>query len=142
MIFSLCVPGLGQVYNKKYWKIPIIYAGLGATYYMFASNNKPYRNYKQAYINKTDTAASTVDTYPTYTATQLQELQDYHRKYRDLSVIMTALMYTINVVDAYVDAHLMHFDVSNDLSLHIAPAINFYSVQRKPLAGVTFALTF
>ena len=116
---------MGQAYNKKYWKVPIIYVALGSTIYMFNSNNKLYKQYKQAYINKTDTAKSTIDTYPQYSSSQLQEEEKYYRKYRDMSVILSSLMYTINIIDAYVDAHLMDFDVSDDLSLRIAPALNF-----------------
>ncbi len=142
MIMSLCVPGLGQIYNKKYWKVPLVYASMGTTIYFFNYNNKRYRDYKQGYINKTDTSAATVDYYTEYSATQLKELQDYHQKYRDLNVILTALFYTINVVDAYVDGHLMNFDVSDDLSLHWAPAINFHALRRKPAAGLTLTMTF
>jgi hypothetical protein len=142
MIMSLCLPGLGQVYNKKYWKVPLIYASMGTTLYFFNFNNKIYREYKQAYINKTDTLTSTMDLYPDHTAAQLKEIQDYHQKYRDLNVILTALFYTINVVDAYVDGHLMKFDVSDDLSLHVAPAINFHAIRRKPAAGLTLTMTF
>lgn len=146
MIMSMCLPGLGQVYNKKYWKVPIIYAGLGTTLYFFNVNHKLYRQYKEGYVNKTDTAASTIDTYPEYSTTQLLEQQSYHQKYRDLNVILTALVYTINVVDAYVDAHLMRFDVSDDLSFHIAPAVNMQALQfrsrQKPSAGLTVTMTF
>jgi hypothetical protein len=142
MLMSLCVPGLGQVYNKKYWKVPIVYASMGTTLYFFNSNNKLYKQYKQAFINKTDTATSTLDTYPDYSDAQLKELESYYHKYRDLNVILTALFYTINVVDAYVDAHLMNFDVSDDLSLHVFPSMNFSAASKKPSAGLTLALRF
>lgn len=140
MIFSAVVPGLGQAYNKKYWKIPIVYAAMGTTIYFFDYNNKLYKEYKQAYINKTDT--TTVDLYPYYSAEQLKVFQDDYRRFRDLNVILTALFYTINVVDAYVDAQMVTFDVSDDLSLHVSPALNFYSVKQKPSAGLTLSLRF
>lgn len=142
MIFSAIIPGLGQAYNKKYWKIPIVYATMGTTIYFFNSNNTLYRQYKQAYINKTDTEASTTDLYPDYSDAQLRELEDYYRKYRDLNVILTALFYTLNVVDAYVDGHLVNFDVSDDLSFHLAPALNFQAASQKPSAGMTLTFKF
>jgi len=149
MIFSTCIPGLGQAYNKKYWKIPIVYGSMGATLYFFDYNNKLYRKYKQAYINKTDTSKSTIDVYPAYEASWLLEQSKSFRKYRDLNVILTVLFYTVNIVDAYVDAHLMNFDVSDDLSLNIAPSLNLYSADSrfhgtkpKPSAGVTLTFKF
>ncbi|MEK6616990.1 MAG: DUF5683 domain-containing protein [Bacteroidota bacterium] len=142
MVFSTCVPGLGQAYNKKYWKIPIVYATMGTTLYFFDYNNKLYRKYKQAYLDKTDTDSSTIDYYPDYSAQQLSVYQDDYRRFRDLNVILTALFYTINIVDAYVDAQMGTFDVSDDLSLHVSPTLNFYSLKQKPSAGLTLSLRF
>lgn len=142
MIFSACVPGLGQAYNKKYWKIPIVYATMGTTYYFFASNNKYYKEYKQAYINKTDSLPSTIDLYPEYSKDQLMEIKNYHRRYRDLNIILTALFHTLNIVDAYVDAQLMTFDVSDDLSLNIYPALNLSVHRRNPSLGLTLSFKF
>lgn len=141
MIFSAVVPGLGQAYNKKYWKIPIVYATLGTTTYFFTSNNTLYREYKQAYINKTDGNPETIDDFPYYNETQIRELQDYYRRYRDLNIILTGLFYTLNIVDAYVDAQLVTFDVSDNLSMNLQPALNL-SANKKPVAGLTLSLTF
>lgn len=141
MIFSAVVPGLGQAYNKKYWKIPIVYATLGTTTYFFTSNNTLYREYKQAYINKTDGNPETIDDFPYYNETQIRELQDYYRRYRDLNIILTGLFYTLNIVDAYVDAQLVTFDVSDNLSMNLQPALNL-SANKKPAAGLTLSLTF
>ena len=140
MIFSTCIPGLGQAYNKKYWKIPLVYAAMGTTIYFFDNNNKLYKEYKQAYINKTDSTA--IDLYPYYSTDQLKVFQDDYRRFRDLNVILTALFYTLTIVDAYVDAQMVTFDVSDDLSLHVSPALNFYSAKQKPSAGLTLSLTF
>ncbi len=140
MIFSTCVPGLGQAYNKKYWKIPLVYASMGTTIYFFDYNNKLYKEYKQAYLNKSESTA--IDLYPHYSAEQLKVFQDDYRRFRDLNVILTALFYTLNIVDAYVDAQLITFDVSDDLSLHVLPALNFYSTKQKPSAGLTLSLRF
>jgi hypothetical protein len=142
LIFSAVIPGLGQVYNKKYWKVPIVYAAFGSTIYFYDTNNKSYKVYKQAYINKTDTASSTIDLYPYFSAQQLQENEKYFRRYRDLSMILTGLFYTLNIVDAYVDAQLSTFDVSDNLSMQITPALNFYSSKQKPAVGMTMSFRF
>ncbi len=142
MLMSLCIPGLGQAYNKKYWKIPIIYAAMGTTIHFFSYNNNIYQHYKQAYINKVDSLPSTIDEYPKYPASWLQEQEKTYRKYRDLNVILTALFYTFNVIDAYVDAHFHHFDISDNLSLQVFPSMNFSAATRKPSAGLTLCLTF
>lgn len=142
MIFSACIPGLGQAYNKKYWKIPIVYAGLGTTYYFFDTNNKLYKQYKKAYVYKTDSCTATVDLYPTYTETQLRELSDAHRRYRDLNVILAAFVYTLNVVDAYVDAQLMNFDVSDNLSMSVFPQLDIAARRKKPSLGLTLSFRF
>ena len=144
IILSTCVPGLGQVYNKKYWKPPIIYAAIGTTIYFFNYNNKLYKDYKQEYISRTDKDLLTIpnEEYKAYNLTQLKELEDYHHRYRDLNVILTGLVYTINIVDAYVDAHLKTFDISDNLSMNIYPSLNLYALQKKPTAGLTFSLRF
>ncbi len=141
MLFSACVPGLGQAYNKKYWKIPIVYATMGTTIYFFQQNNKLYKEYKESYIEKTK-HTSGIDYYPQYDSTQVRELQMYYQKNRDLNFILTALFYTLNIADAYVDAHLMTFDVSDNLSLNILPSLNFYSRKQKLSAGITLCLKF
>ncbi len=147
MVLSTCVPGLGQAYNKKYWKIPIIYAGLATTLYFFNTNNTMYHQYKEAYINR-DTAnafnyyfPSSGDTYK-YSMSQLQELEISYHNYRDLNILIAALCYVINITDAYVDAQLKHFDVSDNLSWHIEPTINTYSFRQKPSAGLTLSVRF
>ncbi len=147
-ILSTCLPGLGQAYDKKYWKIPIIYAALGTTIYLMQHYHSQLQNYKQAYKNK-DTAyafnyyfPSSSDTY-TYTSRADLETQEQHfRKFRDLTVILTALFYTLNIADAYVDAHLSTFDVSDNLSMNVLPSINFISANQKPSAGLTLSFKF
>lgn len=142
MIFSACVPGLGQAYNKKYWKIPIVYATIGTTVYFFDHTNKIYKEYKQAYINKTDSLPETIDLYPTIQPDALLTSQNEFRRYRDLNILLTALFYTLNIVDAYVDAQLMTFDVSDDLSLDIHPALNLSAQRKKPSIGLMLSFKF
>jgi len=117
---STLLPGLGQAYNRKYWKIPIIYAGLGGFAYMFGVNNKEYTYYRtnlQAiYDNDPNTNNSTL-----YQDWQLKSLKDQYKKNRDLSLIGFFAIYALNIIDANVDGHLVTFDVSDDLSLRISP---------------------
>ncbi len=131
-LYSTMLPGLGQAYNKKFWKIPIVYAGFGAMTYFFTINNSRYNKYKEALIIRNDGDESTVDAYATQYPNQqaLLEYKDYYRRNRDLSVIGFALFYVLNIVDANVDANLYYFDVSDDLSLHWSPCV---------LPGATFA---
>lgn len=119
-IMSALVPGLGQVYNKKYWKVPIIYGALGGLGYFFIQNNNKYNlyrsNLKAIYDDDSSTKNQTL-----FNETQLVTLKNYYRRYRDLSIIGGVLIYTLNIIDANVDAHLSTFDVSDDLSLQISP---------------------
>ena len=123
-LFSTVVPGLGQAYNKKYWKIPVVYAGFGAMAYLFSINNSSYNKFKKALIQRYDGDSTTIDNYQgQYNDQSLIEYQDYYRRNRDLSVIGFALFYVLNIVDASVDANLYYFDVSDDLSLQWSPLI-------------------
>lgn len=127
-LFSAVLPGLGQIYNKKYWKTPIVYAAIGSAVYGSIYNNQKYQLYKDAYIVRVDGNANTIDEFDpnsgnteVYTEGQLRTLQDFYRNNRDLTIILSAVAYFINILDAYVDAHLFHFDVSEDLSASWSP---------------------
>ncbi len=136
-IMSVCLPGLGQVYNKKYWKVPFMYAGFAALGYMFYQSRTNYIDYRDAYIIRIDTTASkVVDKYATtISTTDLFNLQQHYEHNRDLSLIGLGLLYMVNIIDASVDAHLFTFDVSDDLSLKIHPdviyntAANYYQMR-------------
>jgi hypothetical protein len=141
ILFSAVVPGLGQVYNKKYWKVPIIYAGLGALIYSIDFNSKKYRTFKDAYITRTDSDTLTTDDYPRYTDDNLRSLFEYYRRNRDLSYILTGVVYALNILDAYVDAELFYFDVSDDLSLNPSPFI-MTSRQGNTIGGISLRLSF
>jgi len=135
---SLILPGWGQAYNRSYWKIPVVYAALGITGYVFNYNRIQYNKAKYAYfyvVNRgtadsskfslakiTDPALrSFAEAGDSYT---LQTYRNESRKYVDYSVLYFFLFWALNVVDATVDGHLKDFDVSNDLSFRIKPAIN------------------
>ncbi len=140
-ILSAVLPGLGQVYNKKYWKVPIVYAGLGAFIYMFHTNNEQYHFYRNGLLKVVrDTSIKTVNGL---SQDQLQTQKLYYKKYRDFSVIGIAAVYLLNIIDANVDAHLKSFDVSDDLSIEFKPWINNYGLIGSNISGgLTIKLKF
>jgi hypothetical protein len=119
-ILSMLLPGAGQVYNKKYWKVPIIYAAAGGLTYSFQFNQSRYVKYRDAYKNRLN---GVPDSYPFYSDDDLNKLFKYYHRYRDLTVIGFAALYALNIIDASVDAHLFYFDVSDNLSLNIQPTL-------------------
>jgi hypothetical protein len=123
-MFSAVLPGMGQIYNRKYWKVPIVYAGFaGLTWYtMFA--HEQFARYRTALDFRIDGNPQTIDEFAgdfRYTQDVLTRFKDYYRRQRDRTVIWTALFYTLTIIDATVDAHLFEFDVSEDLGLKVAP---------------------
>ena len=126
-IMSVIVPGLGQAYNRKWWKVPIVYAGLGGFGYLFYTNQQNFSFYAKNLKAENDGDPNTVNETK-YSSDQLLNLKNDYRKYRDLGVIGITIIYVLNIVDANVDAHLKTFDVSDDLSLHIKPYNNVYFI--------------
>jgi hypothetical protein len=144
-VFSAVIPGLGQAYNKKYWKIPIIYAGFGIIGYFIVTNNKEFKNFKEAYLYVANGYTYPIDNpYVTkYNQTQLKEAMDYYRRNRDLSYIIGGVWYTLNILEAYVDAHFFDYDISEDLTMHISPAaINIPAASIRPAAGIKVSFKF
>ncbi len=126
-ILSACVPGLGQIYNKKYWKLPLVYAGLGTCAGFFFYNVSEYNDARKAYQNKLDDDPSNDNNMPErYRPVDPESIRQYRngvRQYVDYSVLAFLFCWGLNVVDAAVDAHLKTFDLSDNLSLHINPFI-------------------
>jgi hypothetical protein len=127
---SAIIPGWGQAYNKKYWKIPIVYTGLGISGYVFVNNIKIYKEYKFAYSARIKAQPPTLDStdyhqlddiYKVLSPNSIRSARDEFRRYVDYSALVFLLLWGLNVVDAAVDAHLKNFDVSPDLSLQIRP---------------------
>lgn len=124
---SALIPGWGQIYNKKYWKLPIVYGALGVTGYIFFDNIKTYKEYKFAYAARIKAQFPTLDStdynqlldiYKVLSPGSIRTARDDFRRYVDYSALIFVLLWGLNVVDATVDAHLKAFDVSPDLSLH------------------------
>lgn len=122
-IFSAVLPGLGQVYNRKYWKLPIIYGGFAGLGYGIGVNHRNWRTYSDAFrivANDTSVSSYSIDGR-NYSQSQLRELKNYYKRNRDMFLIFTGVLYVLNIIDATVDAHLFDFDVSDDLSMRIEP---------------------
>ncbi|MBL0033859.1 MAG: hypothetical protein IPP27_17400 [Bacteroidetes bacterium] len=121
-LFSAVVPGLGQAYNKKYWKLPILYAGFGTLYYFISTNNTEFKKYKSALILRNDNDSTTIDQFPRFSDADLTVRKDFTEE-TVICVIFLPVSYTLNIIDAYVDSQLMDFDISDDLSMHTAPTL-------------------
>jgi len=117
-LMSTVCPGLGQVYNKKYWKVPVIYSALGGSIYYYIKNNNKYQEYKSAYIAETDQNENTINNSG-YSEYNLITLQNYYQNSRDLSGLIFLLTYCLNIIDASVDAHLTHYNLNDNLSLYL-----------------------
>ena len=117
---SSLVPGLGQYYNQKYWKIPIIYGGFTGLIYYASYNNYVYKKYRREYKWATDDDERTVSQYP---AANTERLKDTWRRYRDICFIGIGALYLLQVIDANVDAHFFDFTIDKDLSIKADPMI-------------------
>lgn len=132
---AIVLPGGGQIYNRKYWKLPIIYGGLLGCVYALNWNNMMYRDYSQAYIDIMDSDPET-KSYENFiprgydinrNLTRIQDMfrrkKNYYRRYRDLSLFAMLGVYALSIVDAYVDAELSSFDIGRDLSMKVSPSV-------------------
>lgn len=119
-LFSAVLPGLGQAYNRKYWKIPILYAGFGVAAWYLNDNLTNIRLYKDAFIAENDGNPTTINNTG-FNTDQLQRLIDQYTEWRDLSYIAFGIIYILNIIDASVDAHLFYFDVNEDISMNLRP---------------------
>ena len=119
-LYSTILPGAGQVYTKKYWKVPVIYAGLITSAYYIKENHDLYDLYKQTYLNRLD-GDRTDEFTNRYTDANLLTLTEHYRRNREVSALLFTLAYVLNIVDASVSAHLFDYDVSENISLHIQP---------------------
>lgn len=137
-IYSALLPGAGQVYNKSYWKVPVLYGGIAALAYFIDFNQRNYTTFRKAYIyrNDLDTTTTSSDDLSNYSNDDLLVRRDYYRRNRDFCYIIAGVVYVLNIIDAYVDAHLKDFDVSDDLSLHTHPYFNIDGTG-SPVAGIS-----
>lgn len=118
-LYSAIFPGAGQLYNRQYWKLPVIYVGVGAAVYFIQFNSKKYQTYRRAYIASIEGKPNEFS--GVYDQAALKQLQDGYKRYLDMTFLFTALGYTLQVIDAVVFAHLKNFDVSRDISIRMQP---------------------
>ena len=159
MWLAIVLPGAGQIYNRKYWKLPFVYGGFVGCAYAMRWNNQMYRDYSQAYLDIMDDDpntqsynqflhlgakidASNLERYQTL----FKKRKDRFRRWRDLSFFCLVGVYALSVIDAYVDASLSEFDISKDLSLRVEPTVINNERERNPLkansVGMSFSLNF
>jgi Family of unknown function (DUF5683) len=134
-VLALTLPGAGQAYNHKYWKMPIVYAGMGTCVYFIATNTKYYRQYKAEYIKAADNDPNTISEY---TAAQIQPVMETYHRWMDISYFSLIGVYALQALDANVDAHLFKFDISKDLSFYWTPHTTFAQGTK----GITFGIQF
>ncbi|KJD33776.1 hypothetical protein PW52_13985 [Tamlana sedimentorum] len=147
--FSAILPGLGQVYNKKYWKVPLVYAALGTGLYFYIDNNKQYNRYRDAYKSRLagftndefyyDTNGTLLDE-PRISTDNLETAQDFYKQQKEISLLVTIGLYALNIIDANVDAHLMQYNVDENLSL--APHYEFNEINATNNLGLTLNFKF
>lgn len=117
LVYSLILPGAGQVYNKRIWKVPIIYAGFGALAYAVAFNTKQYRRFNDAYIMRVDSMEASLDEFQgILSLSGINSYRQFYDKNLQLSYIGIGILYLLNGIEAFVDRHLQEFDISKDLS--------------------------
>lgn len=150
---AIVIPGAGQIYNRKYWKLPIFYGGFLGCIYAMRWNNQMYHDYSQAYMDLMDDnpetesyneflhLGATVDESNQETYENLfKKRKDKYRKWRDLSVFVLIAVYALSVIDAYVDASLSEFDISEDLSLKVEPAVMHNKSSTNPVKSSSLGL--
>lgn len=150
-IFSAVLPGAGQVYNhiampkgkkKAYWKVPLIYAGLGATCYFAIKNNNERNRLKEEFVNRYESGGTYSQEYINYDSLGIVQLYQQKINRRDLFFLGMGLVYLIQIADAAVEAHFVNFDVSEDLTMRIRPKFIPPSIGYSPIIGVSLQLQF
>lgn len=150
--FSAVLPGLGQAYNKKYWKIPMVYAALGSSLYGYLNSQSAYTEFRDAF--KSRRAGFMTDKYydlnnsglvpgsPDISDSSLQKAQELAQDNRDLALVVTIGIYALNIIDANVDAHLKQFNVSQDLSFRWSPTLEKSGIDQQWYTGVQLTLRY
>ncbi len=132
--YSAVLPGLGQAYNKQYWKIPLVYGAIGAGMYFYIQNSNEYERFRTAYFNRKN---GLPDEFPLYNDNVLIDAQQFYRKQRDTALMLTVLAYFLNIIDANVSAHLKQWNINDNLSLRMTE----FSHQNQPAFGMSLNFT-
>ena len=151
--YSAVLPGLGQAYNKRYWKIPIVWAAIGTGTYAYLYNDDLYDRFRDAFkrrragfkddefwdLNTTD---NVIPTSPNLSNDALQDAQERYQRDRDLALLITIGLYALNIIDANVDAHLKQYNVSEELSMRMQPYLQANPITGEPHYGLAFHINF
>jgi hypothetical protein len=140
-LYSAVLPGLGQIYNKQYWKLPILYGGSVVLAYFLNYNHQNYIQYRDGLIAINDQDERTEPFDPSLDSSDYERATDYWRRNRDLLIIGALLVYLVNIVDAHVDAHLDAFTISDDISMRVEPDID-QTAMNTGIYGLSLKLTF
>ena len=135
-LYSAILPGLGQLYNRQYWKIPVIYGGLTIAGYYIVDNLTNYQAFRKAYIGRINNPYPNDKYVNIYSSDQLQQLQNDYSKFLNLTVLFTGIGYTLQIIEAITAAHLKNFDISRDISLQVEPVLYPKAI------GLGFAVKF
>lgn len=150
--YSAILPGLGQIYNKRYWKVPIVYGAIGTGIYAYIYNDDLYDRFRSAFKRRragfTDdefydvNGSGIVPGSPDLSDQALQDAQERYQRDRDLALLITIGLYAFNIIDANVDAHLKQFNVNDDLSLDVKPYLEYHPITSDPNYGVALVIKF
>ncbi len=150
--YSAILPGLGQIYNRRYWKVPIVYGALGTGIYAYVYNDDLYDRFRSAFKRRragfTDdefydvNGSGIVPGSPDLSDQALQDAQERYQRDRDLALLITIGLYAFNIIDANVDAHLKQFNVNEDLSLDVKPYLEYHPITSDPNFGVAMIIKF
>jgi hypothetical protein len=142
-ILSAVLPGAGQIYNKKYWKLPIVYGGMATAIYLAIDYRKEYFRYREGYRSLIDNDPNTVSEFENQPVTPegVRDVRDTYKNWMEMSFIAAGLVYVLNIVDASVDAHLMEFDVSDNLSIKAQPRVFYVRGIAQPSFGLSLSLS-
>jgi len=150
--YSAVLPGLGQIYNKRYWKVPIVYAVIGTAVYSYTYNDDLYDRFRTAF--KRRQAGFTDDEFydvngdnapgedPDLDMGDLEKQQERFQRDRDLALVITIAMYALNIIDANVDSHLKQFNIDDDLSMDFQPYLDVDPISNDPHYGMVFTIKF
>ena len=127
-LYSAILPGLGQIYNKQYWKTGLVAVAAGTVTYFIIDNRKNYQKYQEAYISRIDNNPATTDTFYQYSINDIDILRRGFRKYYEYSIISGTVCYLVNILDAFTSSHLKTFDMSKNISMRATP---FFNLQKQ-----------
>ncbi|MDC6406953.1 MULTISPECIES: DUF5683 domain-containing protein [Maribacter] len=144
--YSAVLPGLGQIYNKRYWKVPLVWGAIGGSVYAYTWNNDNYKRFRTAFKRRqagfTDDEFNGEGVFPFLDDGDLENQQERFQRDRDLWLVLSIVAYSLNIIDANVDAHLKQFNIDNNLALDFEPYLDLNAVTNNPTYGMALTIKF